>query len=153
MEQAGRSKIHKAYTNWNCRGAESRWVKSLMNCSYIAPPDVQKFHEKKFMKTFSWCLDPVKLKTEQKLIILPCPNSPPYLFWRKIGTQSHSAKFLNWGDHVNPVPDLAASPPCMWYSPRNLPTALKHSGYWLITHCLSFSRVITSLKLYRCRVW
>ena len=26
-------------------------------------------------------------------------------------TQSHSAKFLNWGDHVNSVPDLAASPP------------------------------------------
>ena len=28
------------------------------------------------------------------------------------GTQSHSAKFLNWGDHLNSVPDLAASPPC-----------------------------------------
>ena len=31
----------------------------------------------------------------------------------KIGTQSHSAKFLNWddwGDHVNSVPDLAARP-------------------------------------------
>ena len=27
------------------------------------------------------------------------------------GTQSHSAKFLNWGDHVNSVPDLDASPP------------------------------------------
>ena len=40
----------------------------------------------------------------------------------------------------------------MWCSPWNLPTALKHSGYWLITSCLSFSRV-TSLKLYRCRVW
>ena len=40
----------------------------------------------------------------------------------------------------------------MWYSHWNLPTALKHSGYWLITYCLSFSRV-TSLKLYRCRVW
>ena len=30
---------------------------------------------------------------------------------RENGTQSHSAKFLNWGDHVNSVPDLAASPP------------------------------------------
>ena len=30
------------------------------------------------------------------------------------GTQSHSAKFLNWGDHVNSVPDLAASPPWEW---------------------------------------
>ena len=40
----------------------------------------------------------------------------------------------------------------MWYSPWNLPTALQHSGYWLITYCLSFSRV-TFLKLYRCRVW
>ena len=27
------------------------------------------------------------------------------------GTQSHSAQFLNWGDHINLVPDLAASPP------------------------------------------
>ena len=27
------------------------------------------------------------------------------------GTQSHSAKFLNWGDHVNSVPDLAAALP------------------------------------------
>ena len=27
------------------------------------------------------------------------------------GTQSHSAKFLYWGDHVNSVPDLLASPP------------------------------------------
>ena len=31
------------------------------------------------------------------------------------GTQSHSAKFLNWGDHVNSVPDLDASPP--WLAP------------------------------------
>ena len=31
------------------------------------------------------------------------------------GTQSHSAKFLNWGDHVNSVPDLAASPPWLLY--------------------------------------
>jgi len=29
----------------------------------------------------------------------------------KISTQSYSAKFLYWGDHVNSVPDLAASPP------------------------------------------
>ena len=66
---------------------------------------------KRFMKTFSRCLDAGKLKTGQNLIVLPCLDSPPYLFWRKIGTQSHSAKFLIWGDHVNSVPDLAASPP------------------------------------------
>ena len=71
------------------------------------------------MKTFSWCLDAVKRKTEQKLIIFPCPHFPPYLFWRKIGTQSHSVKFLNWGDQVNSVPDLAASPPC-WSLFRNV---------------------------------
>ena len=50
---------------------------------------------KMFLKTFSWCLDAGKLKTEQKLIVPPCLPSPPYLFWRKNGTQSHSAKFLN----------------------------------------------------------
>ena len=33
--------------------------------------------------------------------------------WNKISTQSYSAKFLYWGDHVNSVPDLAASPPWM----------------------------------------
>ena len=47
-----------------------------------------------------------KLTSEQKPIVLPCLHSPPCL----IGTQSHSAKFLNWGDHVNSVPDVAASP-------------------------------------------
>ena len=53
-----------------------------------------------------------ELKTEQKLIVLRC-HSPPYLFWREIGTQSHSAKLLNWGDHVLSVPDLAAARLCL----------------------------------------
>ena len=66
---------------------------------------------KKFIETFSWHFYAGKLKTEQKVIILPCLHSPPYLFSRKICTQSHSAKILNWGDHANLVPDLAASPP------------------------------------------
>ena len=60
--------------------------------------------------SINWCLDAGKRKSEQKLIVLPCLHSPPYLLSRKIGTQSHSAKFLYWGDHVNSVPDLAASP-------------------------------------------
>ena len=63
------------------------------------------------MKTFSWCLDARKLKTEQKLIVLSCLHPPPYLFWKKIGTQSNSTNFLNWGDHVNSIPDLAARTP------------------------------------------
>ena len=66
--------------------------------------------------SINWCLDAGKRKSEQKLIVLPCLHSPPHLFRcllsRKISTQSHSAKFLNWGDHVNSVPDLAASPSC-----------------------------------------
>ena len=76
------------------------------------------------MKTFSWCLDAGKLKTEPKPIVLPCLHSPPYLFWGKIGTQSHSAKFLNWGNHVNSVPDLAASPPCQWPTGLRVNTTL-----------------------------
>ena len=40
------------------------------------------------------------------------------------GTQSHSAKFLNWGDHVNSVPDLAVSssspPRPAWFTLRKL---------------------------------
>ena len=82
-----------------------------MNCSYVRPPDVDIFHQKKFTKIFSWCLNVGKLKTKQKLTFLPCLYSPPYLFWRKVGTQSHSTKFLNWGDHINSVPDLAVRPP------------------------------------------
>ena len=39
-------------------------------------------------------------------------------------TQSHSAKFLNWGDHVNSVPDLAVNPPppppTSWFTLRKL---------------------------------
>ena len=38
-----------------------------------------------------------------------------FVFKKKICTQSHSAEFLNWGNHVNSVPDLAVSPPpCSW---------------------------------------
>ena len=84
------------------------------------------------MKTFSWCLDAGKLKTEQKLIVIPCLLSPPYLFWRKIGAQSPSAKFLNWGDHVNSVPDLAASPP--WRR-------------WRKTNCLLHFRALNLKKI------
>ena len=41
-------------------------------------------------------------------------------------TQSPSAKFLNWGDHVNSVPDLTVSPlpppptPASWFTLRKL---------------------------------
>ena len=54
---------------------------------------------KKFHETSSWCLNAGKLKNRA------------HLLWRKIGTQFHSAKFLNWGDHVNSVPDFAARRP------------------------------------------
>ena len=33
--------------------------------------------------------------------------------WNKIRTQSYSTKFLYWGDHVNSVPGLAATPPAL----------------------------------------
>ena len=42
------------------------------------------------------------------------------------GTHSHSAKFLNWGDHVNWVPDLAASPPWSWPN-RQVPSLVPGS--------------------------
>ena len=45
-----------------------------------------------------------------------CPSMSAFsaiFVLKENGTQSHSAKFLNWGDHVNSVPDLAASPP--WF--------------------------------------
>ena len=29
-------------------------------------------------------------------------------------TQSHSAKFLNWADHVSSAPDLATTPPLLF---------------------------------------
>ena len=50
------------------------------------------------------------------------------------GTQSHSARFLNWRDHVNSVPDLAASPPCL---PRIGDFGLFLYGFALIySYCL-----------------
>ena len=63
------------------------------------------------MKTFSWCLDAGKLKTEQKLIVLSCLHPPPYFFWKKICTQSHSTNLVNWRDHVISIPDVAARNP------------------------------------------
>ena len=45
-----------------------------------------------------------------------CPSMSAFsaiFVLKENGTQSHSAKFLNWGDHVISVPDLAASPP--WF--------------------------------------
>ena len=58
-------------------------------------------------------------------------HSPAYLFWRKIGTQFRTAKFLNWGDQVNSDPDLAASPHCFFpklESGRNPP----NPATWLV---------------------
>ena len=53
-----------------------------------------------------------KLKTEQKLIVLPCLHSPPYLFSRKICTQSHSAEFLKWGEKLGRSCKLCSRPRC-----------------------------------------
>ena len=53
-----------------------------------------------------------KTQNRAKLIVPPCLHSPPYLFWRKIDTQSHLAKFLNRGHHGNSVPELTASSRC-----------------------------------------
>ena len=127
MEQAGRSKIHEA----------KRWL-NLLRCRIMISEVVHELfiHQgsrcpqiplKKFMKTFSWCLKTGKLKTEQKFIFLPCLDSLPYLFWRKVGTQSYSAKFLNWGNHVNSVPVLATSPPHLGYSLFNTGAQLHES--------------------------
>ena len=49
---------------------------------------------KTFLKTFSWCLNAEKLKTEQKLIAPPCLHSPPYLFWRKMVLSLTRPNFL-----------------------------------------------------------
>ena len=98
---------------------------------------------KKFIETFSWYLYAGKLKTEQKLIVLSCLHSPPYLFSRKICTQSHSADFLNWGDHVKLVPDLAASPP--WATQTDCVGAL-----WFSLRLLGYSKQkIPPKKLFR----
>ena len=46
-----------------------------------------------------------------RLILLPRHRRVCRVCLNKISTQSYSAKLLYWGDHVNSVPDLAASPP------------------------------------------
>ena len=65
-----------------------------MNCSYIMPPDVQTLKLKKTHRHSMSSFSAITVLKEN---------------W----SQSHSAKFLNWGDHVNSVPDLAASPPSL----------------------------------------
>ena len=60
------------------------------------------------------------------------------------GTQSHSARFLNWGDHVNSVPDLAACPRC--FGKREIfslfsPTLLHGSYIFRKTNFKDFSRI------------
>ena len=85
MEQAGRSKIHEA----------KRWL-NLLRCRIMISEVIHELfmHQaswcpqiplKKFMKTFSWCLNTGKLKTEQKFIFLPCLDSLP-LFNCFVGT-------------------------------------------------------------------
>ena len=77
MEQAGRSKIHEA----------KRWL-NLLRCRIMISEVIHELfmHQaswcpriplKKFMKTFSWCLNMGKLKTEQKFIFLQCLDSLP----------------------------------------------------------------------------
>ena len=47
--------------------------------------------------------------------------------WKENSTRSNSAKFINWGDHVNSVPDLAASPPA--YSSSSVTTYISAISY------------------------
>ena len=58
------------------------------------------------------------------------------------GTQSHSAKFLNWGDHVNSVPDLAASHPGRAKSK----TSWRHNHVYILS-CKHASRPIRARVL------
>ena len=73
----------------------------------MSKTSIEKVHENIFLMF----LDAGKLKTEQKLIVLSCPHPPSYLFWKKIGTQSHSTNFVNWRDHVKSIPDNPHPPP------------------------------------------
>ena len=52
------------------------------------------------------------------------------------GTQSHSAKFLNWDDHVNLVPDLAASPP--WFNVARRESIERGSILFLLNKKITF---------------
>ena len=53
------------------------------------------------------------------------------------GTQSHSARFLNWGDnwgdHVNSVPDLAASPPWRYVYAHVFMHTKLYKGAWNVS--------------------
>ena len=73
----------------------------------MSKTSIEKVHENIFLMF----LDAGKLKTEQKLIVLSCVHPPSYLFWKKLGTQSHSTNFVNWRDHVNSIPDNPQPPP------------------------------------------
>ena len=69
---------------------------------------------------------------------------------KETGTQSHSARFLNWSDHVNSVADLAASPPwCMVSKNVSIQPllTLRISSY---IHCALEENFSVTLKGYTC---
>ena len=70
---------------------------------------------------------------------------------KKFGTQSHWDKFLNWGNHVNSVPDLTSpSPP----APRRSPSMLEPDSsfylsvnYFTLVLKVSLTRLLRSLEI------
>ena len=67
------------------------------------------------------------------------------------GTQSHSARFLNWGDHVNSVPDLAASPPWFLLNKQSI-TAIENLRYEIYFRFSSNSNIQNFFTSYRDRL-
>ena len=68
---------------------------------------------------------------------------------KKFGTQSHWDKFLNWGNHVNSVPDLTSPSP-----PRRSPSMLEPDSsfylsvnYFTLVLKVSLTRLLRSLEI------
>ena len=81
-----------------------------MDCSYITPL-MSKNSIKNVLENLFLMFGRGKTQNRAKTHRPSMSAFSAIFVLKENGTQSHSAKFLNWGDHVNAVPDLAVSPP------------------------------------------
>ena len=85
-----------------------------MDCSYITPL-MSKNSIKNVLENLFLMFGRGKTQNRAKTHRPSMSAFSAIFVLKENGTQSHSAKFLNWGDHVNSVPDLGVSPPDVMY--------------------------------------
>ena len=75
-----------------------------MNCSYTSRILMSKTSIKNVLKNLFLMFGRGKTQNRAKIHRPSMSAFSPIFVLKENGTQSHSAKFLKWGDHVNSVP-------------------------------------------------